>query len=173
MFVFGHIGITLGVFYFLNRLFPKKNFRFDYRWVAFGALLPDIIDKPLGKIILAETIGSGRIYAHTLLFVILLAVAGYLYYQKKEQNCFLVLAGASFCHLLEDRMWNSPRVFFWPLFGWSFSKDTGYSSFFEYFMKIFSRAYDPGSLGVFVPEIIGLGITLLFAVNYIRINRKI
>ena len=25
MFIFGHIGITLGIFYSLNRLLPKKN----------------------------------------------------------------------------------------------------------------------------------------------------
>ncbi|MCQ1535116.1 metal-dependent hydrolase [Methanosarcina sp. KYL-1] len=172
MFIFGHIGITLGIFYSLDHLFPEKNFRFDYQLVAFGSLCPDFIDKPLGRIILAETIGSGRIFAHTLLFVILLGLAGYLVYRRKLYSLPLVLAGASFCHLLEDRIWNSPEVLFWPLFGWGFPQDTIYGNFLEYFMVILGRAYDPVYAGVFASEIIGLGITLLFTASYVRLKMK-
>ncbi|AKB17359.1 MULTISPECIES: metal-dependent hydrolase [unclassified Methanosarcina] len=168
MFIFGHIGITLGIFYFLNRLLPKKNIPVDLKWIAFGALLPDFIDKPLGRIILTETIGSGRIFAHTLLFGVLLGlVAAYIFYQK-GWTIPLIVAGASFCHLLEDQMWNSPEVLFWPLLGWKFPKDTLSGSFIEYFMKILSNSYNPASTSVFIPEIIGLGIILLFTASCIR-----
>jgi len=168
MFIFGHIGITLGVFYSLNRLFPEKNILVNLKWIAFGALLPDFIDKPLGRIILAETIGSGRIFAHTLLFGVLLGlVAAYAFYQK-GWKIPLIVAGASFCHLLEDQMWNSPEVLFWPLLGWKFPKDTISGGFIEYFMTILNNSYNPASSGVFIPEIIGMGIILLFAVSRIR-----
>lgn len=168
MFIFGHIGITLGIFYSLNRLLPKKNIPIDFKWIAFGALLPDFIDKPLGRIILAETIGSGRIFAHTLLFGVLLGlVAAYAFYQK-GWKIPLIVTGASFCHLLEDQMWNSPEVLFWPLLGWKFPKDTLSGSFIEYFMKILTNSYNPASTGVFIPEIIGLSIILLFAGSRIR-----
>ncbi|WP_440946671.1 metal-dependent hydrolase [Methanosarcina sp. T3] len=168
MFILGHIGITLGIFYFLSRLLPKKNIPVDFKWIAFGALLPDFIDKPLGRIILAETIGSGRIFAHTLLFAILLGLlAAYAFYQK-GWTVPLIVAGASFCHLLEDQIWNSPEVLFWPFLGWKFPKDTLSGGFIEYFMKILNNSYNPASAGVFIPEIVGLSIILLFAASRIR-----
>ncbi|AKB76723.1 hypothetical protein MSHOH_0240 [Methanosarcina horonobensis HB-1 = JCM 15518] len=172
MFIFGHIGITLGIFYFLSRLFPGKNIPVDIKWIAFGALLPDLIDKPLGRIILAEAVGSGRIFAHTLIFAILLGLAAYYNFYQKGWKVPLVIAGASFCHLLEDQMWNSPRAFFWPLLGWEFPRDTFSGSFIEYFMRILNNSYNPAYSSVFISEIIGLGIILLFAGSYIRSKAK-
>ena len=40
----------------------------DLRVLAFGAVLPDLIDKPIGSILFTDYYGTGRIYAHTLLF---------------------------------------------------------------------------------------------------------
>ena len=171
MFIFGHIGITLGIFYFLSRLSSKNSFWVKVPWIAIGALLPDFIDKPLGRIILAETIGSGRIFAHTLLFGLLLGLAGYyLYTQGKPE--LLIIAGASFCHLLEDQIWNTPEVFFWPLLGWGFPKDTISGSFIEYLMIIFNRSYDPEFTEVFISEIVGLLIIVLLTGVYIREKTK-
>ena len=61
MFFFGHIGITLGVFYSLRRLSSKNNFWAAVPYIIVGSLLPDIIDKPLGRIIFAE---DDRKWAH-------------------------------------------------------------------------------------------------------------
>jgi membrane-bound metal-dependent hydrolase YbcI (DUF457 family) len=171
MFIFGHIGITLGIFYFLYRLFSKKNFPSVVPYIVLGSLLPDIIDKPLGRIILAEAVGSGRIFAHTLLFVILLGLLGY-YLSHKGQPKLLVIAGASFCHLLEDQIWNTPEVVFWPFLGWGFPKDTISGSFMEYLMIIFNRSYDPAFTEVFISEIIGLIIIILLAGSYIQSKVK-
>ena len=172
MFVFGHIGITLGIVYSaaysLGRLFPEKNFQIDYRWVALGSLFPDMIDKPLGRIVLTETIGSGRIFAHTLLFGILLALTGYFLYRRTADQKPPVFAGASLCHILEDQLWKSPEVLFWPLLGWSFPRDQIHGNFFEYLAVVFSHAYDPAYTGVFTSEIIGFCITLTFAGSYAR-----
>jgi hypothetical protein len=44
----------------------------DYRLVLIASILPDIIDKPLGGVILKESVGNGRIYAHTFLFLLFL-----------------------------------------------------------------------------------------------------
>jgi membrane-bound metal-dependent hydrolase YbcI (DUF457 family) len=171
MFIFGHIGITLGIFYFLSRLSSKNSFWVTVPWIAIGALLPDFIDKPLGRIILAETIGSGRIFAHTLLFGLLLGLAGYyLYTQGKPE--LLIIAGASFCHLLEDQMWNTPEVLFWPFLGWDFPKDMISGNFFEYLMIIFNRSYDPEFIEVFISEIVGLLIIVLLTGVYIREKTK-
>lgn len=171
MFVFGHVGITLGIFYLLSRLLSKNNFWVKVPWIAFGALLPDFIDKPLGRIILAETIGSGRIFAHTLLFGLLLGLTGYYLYRQGKPE-LLIIAGASFCHILEDQIWNTPEVFFWPLLGWRFPKDTISASFIEYLMIIFSRSYHPAFTEVFISEIVGLTIIVLLTVKYMSEKKK-
>jgi membrane-bound metal-dependent hydrolase YbcI (DUF457 family) len=171
MFVFGHIGITLGIFYILNRFTSKNSFWANVPWIAIGALLPDFIDKPLGRIILAETIGSGRIFAHTLLFGLLLGLAGYYLYSQGKPE-FLIIAGASFCHLLEDQMWNMPGVLFWPLLGWKFPRDTISGSFIQYLRIIFDRCYEPGFTGVFISEIVGLIIIVILTVTYTKERRK-
>jgi len=171
MFIFGHIGFTLGIFYILSRLSSKNNFLAAVPYIVVGSLLPDIIDKPLGRVILAETIGSGRIFAHTLFFVILLGLAGYYFYHKGQPK-LLIIAGASFCHLLEDQMWNNPKVFFWPLLGWEFPKDTISGSFIEYLMIILSRSYAPAFTEVFTSEMIGMLIIVFLTGKYIKSKIK-
>jgi len=78
MFVFGHLGVTLGVVFLALRLLKlrtKLEIKFNrrlYLFVFTGSLLPDLIDKPVGEILLAGSISNGRIFAHTLLFNFLL-----------------------------------------------------------------------------------------------------
>lgn len=172
MFIFGHIGITLGIFYLLSRVFPGKNIPIDFKWIAFGALLPDFIDKPLGRIVLAETIGSGRIFAHTFIFAIVLGLVAYYTFYREGWMTPLIIAGASFCHLLEDQMWNSPRAFLWPILGWEFPRDTISGGFIEYLIRILNNSYNPAHADVFISEIIGLGIILLFIGSHIRSKMK-
>ena len=45
-----------------------------------GALLPDIIDKPVGLFFLREAFGHGRLFSHTLLFPTLVALVGFYLY---------------------------------------------------------------------------------------------
>jgi membrane-bound metal-dependent hydrolase YbcI (DUF457 family) len=171
MFIFGHIGITLGIFYLLSRLSSKNNLWVNVPWIAIVALLPDFIDKSLGRIILAETIGNGRIFAHTLLFFLLLSIAGY-YLSNQGKPELLIIAGASFCHLLEDQMWSMPKVLFWPFLGWGFPKDTISGNFIEYLWIIFNRSYTAGFTDTFLSEIIGLFIIILFTGNVLKNRDK-
>jgi hypothetical protein len=58
----------------------------DWRLIgfcAFGAVLPDLIDKPVGHILLAGSLDSGRIFAHGLLFLGLLLAAGVVLEQRR------------------------------------------------------------------------------------------
>jgi len=171
MFFFGHIGITLGIFYFLKRFSSKNDFGASVPYIVLGSLLPDIIDKPLGRIIFAEAIGSGRIYAHTLLFATLLALVGYHFYCQGKTE-LLIVAAASFCHLLEDNMWNSLEVLLWPLMGWGFPRDTISGSFIEYLMFIFTRSYTVAFTEVFISEIIGLFIIISLTGKYIQLKKE-
>ena len=49
-------------------------------FAALGALIPDLIDKPVGHILFAETLDSGRLFGHGLLFVGILLAAGIISY---------------------------------------------------------------------------------------------
>lgn len=171
MFFFGHIGITLGIFYFLRRFFFKNDFWAFVPYIVVGSLLPDIIDKPLGRIIFAEAIGSGRIYAHTLFFTSLLALVGYYFFCKGKPE-LLIVAAASFCHLLEDSMWNSLKVLLWPLMGLEFPRDTISGSFIEYLFFIFTRSYTVAFTEVFIAEIIGLFIIIFLTGKYIQLKKE-
>jgi membrane-bound metal-dependent hydrolase YbcI (DUF457 family) len=169
MFVFGHIGITLGIFYLLSHLSTKNKFWSIVPYIVVGSLLPDIIDKPLGRIILAETIGSGRIFAHTLIFAIMLGLVGYYLYHQGQPNLLIIIA-ATFCHLLEDSMWNSPQVLFWPLLGWEFPRDTISGSFIDYLMLIMNRSYTVSFTEVFIAEITGLFIIIALMGKYVQLK---
>src|SRR5437870_12327016 len=62
MFLLGHLGIGLGLAWLLSWKSPT---RIEYRFMLFGAILPDLIDKPLAYI----TGLDSRLWAHTFLFL--------------------------------------------------------------------------------------------------------
>ncbi len=66
--IFWHVGGTIAIFRYVFRD-PKV----DVRFLALGALLPDLIDKPLGTILLPDAFNSSsQVIGHTLLFSIVL-----------------------------------------------------------------------------------------------------
>lgn len=68
MFFFGHLGITLGIAVLCFHLFKIEPTRKRYGAILLGPVLPDLIDKPIGEILLADSLSNGRLVAHTLLF---------------------------------------------------------------------------------------------------------
>ncbi|KLU60294.1 hypothetical protein CEB3_c31450 [Peptococcaceae bacterium CEB3] len=74
MFIFGHVGFTTLAAKGVEKVTGEK--RMDYRLVVVGSILPDLIDKPIGRILFQSRFESGRVYAHTLAFVILLTAIG-------------------------------------------------------------------------------------------------
>lgn len=104
MLLFAHLGLALAA----ARPFARASLVF----VAIGAMLPDIIDKPLGEAIYG-TPNMGRIFAHTLLFLLLLGAAAY--YTKDVRLASLF--GGVLIHLILDFMWASPEILLWPLLG--------------------------------------------------------
>ncbi len=84
-----------------------------------GAVLPDLIDKPLGLLITGSG-GFGRIYAHTLLFFLLLISAGCLsrgMYSRRVGTLVLSAAAGVLSHQLLDVLWLLPVTWYWPLLG--------------------------------------------------------
>lgn len=91
------------------------------RWTVFicglGAVLPDIIDKPLGHILLQGTLDNGRLFAHGLLFLGLVTVAGLILLRSKRSYLLLALALGILLHQLADTMFLDDVGWFWPFFG--------------------------------------------------------
>ncbi|TAJ45303.1 metal-dependent hydrolase [Methanofollis fontis] len=92
---------------------------------ALGALIPDIVDKPLGHIFLAESLGYGRIYLHTLLFLVIVLAIGALIFWR-SRNVLVLAAGAGIAsHQVLDAMWREPTNWYYPFLGpFSGSGDT-------------------------------------------------
>ncbi len=84
-----------------------------------GAVLPDIIDKPLGHLLLGGTLDYGRIYAHTLLFCAVFACFALLLtcYRVRWALPATVLAAGIAGHQVLDFMWLDPVTWYYPLLG--------------------------------------------------------
>ena len=173
MLLFGHTGITLGaaaaVSYALGNY--KKSWitsageYLDVRLLMIGSLLPDFIDKPLGQVILGKTLSNGRIYSHTVLFLVLISAAGIYLRQRHHKNWLLILALGTFTHLILDRMWLTPKTLFWPIFGLAFDR----INLAEWVPNIFHRLLtDPGS---YIPELAGMIILLWFGITLLLRKR--
>jgi inner membrane protein len=147
VFVFAHTGIALGAAALLNGFCGSRQEneatetdecaaptaaklrsveawlvslgrRIDLRVLLIGALLPDIIDKPAGLLVYG-TIWC-RLFSHSLLFLALIAGAGFILYARWHKNWLLVLAFGVFMHLVLDEMWLDMHTLLWPAQGFSF-----------------------------------------------------
>lgn len=96
--------------------------RIDIRLLLVGALLPDIIDKPVGQLLFRETLSSGIIYCHTLLFLIVITAAGVIVYRRYGRTWLLAFSFGTFTHLILDKMWNYPEALLWPAYGFTFKR---------------------------------------------------
>jgi len=92
MYPLAHIGFALLVARVLRR---------NGKLVALGGMLPDIIDKPLSLL----GIGCGRFVAHSLLFTVFVTLLN----PDVGLGCVT--------HLILDRIWENPEVFFLPFLG--------------------------------------------------------
>src|SRR5256712_9805172 len=109
VFLLGHLGIGLGLAWLLS---TRSSVRIDYRLVLFGAILPDVIDKPLAFVLSLE----GRLWAHTFLF--LFAILALSFVPSCRGARLLGFGGST--HLLFGRIWNQPAVVLYPAYGWTF-----------------------------------------------------
>jgi len=168
MFIFGHIGITVGIFVLIRTHPAFSKIDLNIPFIAFGAMLPDILDKPLGEGLLADTLANGRIYGHTLLFFFLVLTIAYYIYKKIDNPNLLIIPVASFMHLLQDRMWMTPQTLLWPLMGWQFPDGYQSAGILDYFLSIFKNAYTPAMSFVFLSELSGLLILIIVLGSSIR-----
>lgn len=161
MLFLGHIGITLGLARFIELCTTKtgkysKYININYGLAAVGSMLPDIIDKPLGHLILRDSLNYGRIISHTLVFSSLLWLIA-LASLRRGIKWPLAFSFGSLVHLALDEMWQRPAVLFWPLYGWGFP-----SSNQDFLQGVLQSLHRPG---VYLPEILGAVILIVLWLN--------
>ena len=84
----------------------------DHRLVVVGALLPDLVDAPLGgPRVLHSLLGCALV-----LTVVMLATRG----RRTLRRQVLALPIGMFLHLVLDGMWARTEAFWWPVFGLGF-----------------------------------------------------
>lgn len=201
MFIFGHIGITIGAGMLIeaitnhqhkkeriqesesdlstgqavdreadSRVYKPNVFPIgkwlDYRLLLVASMLPDIIDKPLGQVFLKNTFSYGRIYGHTLVFILITGILGMLVFKKWGKGWLLTMAFGSFMHDMEDQSWRWPQVLWWPLKGWAFPKEELNAWLSGIFQAMVTEP------DVFIPELVGIGILAMAAARVILNKRS-
>ena len=93
----------------------------DLRVLVLGALLPDLIDKPIGSVLFASYFDTGRIYAHTLLFAAVALTAVMLATRRGSaaRKRWMALPIGVLLHLLLD-MPIDAETLWWPVLGLEF-----------------------------------------------------
>lgn len=140
--------------------------RIDIRILLIGSLLPDIIDKLVGNFFFRDTFSNGRIFCHTLPFLILISILGFYLYRSREKTWLLALSFGTFTHLIFDQMWLQPQTLFWPLYGFAFER-VDLTHWVENIL--YALHTDPY---IYVSEIIGAAILIWFASELVR-QRKV
>lgn len=130
-----HVAATLFLFRWIFRD-PKV----DVRFLALGALLPDLVDLPVGTLIAPDEFAAGQLWMHTLLVPSILAVVILLMTRRgRRRRAWMALVVGMFFHLLLDGMWTSSEVFLWPGFGTEFPRQP-----LPYWVNAWERAlHDP------------------------------
>lgn len=188
MFIFGHIGITVGAATIISGLATKSrpdqnkkeaelenhqkrksllaswfeslaNFM-DVRLLIIGSMLPDIIDKPLGMIFLE----NGRTYFHTLIIALIVFGLGLYLYRSRKSIWLLTLNIGMFSHLILDYMWQTPDTLFWPLFGWTFPMENPASWLSNWLSTLI---HNPA---VYISEVAGL--LILMSILWFLIGKR-
>ena len=152
-----HLGITVLV---VRYVFRDPNM--DLRWIMVGSLLPDVIDKPIGSILFNDTFGNHRLFAHALVFPVVLLAFVMLTTRRgtaRRKGAIAVVIGC-FIHLVLDGVWTSPDGFLWPFFGWEFPRVVGsdFATLLEHMVR---------SPFVWAGEAVGVGYLVLLWRRYL------
>ena len=140
--------------------------KIDTRLLLIGSLLSDIIDKPVGTFFFRDSLSSGRMFCHTLIFFLLITLAGFYLHRSHRKTWLLVLSFGTFTHLICDQMWLTPQTLLWPVYGWTFQK-----SDLTYWPQhiLYALHTNPA---VYVPELVGAVILIWFVLVLVR-RRKL
>jgi hypothetical protein len=162
MYLLGHIGSALICYIMISYIFENDNW--DHKrnqiLISIGAILPDLLDKPIGALIF----GIGRWIGHSILFQLTFYIIVKIVVQKykpsfyKKYDIEILLTGA-IIHLIGDLPGLPLETIFWPMLGGF--EISGNSSFLLGYQNIETIITEIG--GVLVITI--LGITQKWRIN--------
>ena len=121
----------------------------DLRYLALGAILPDLIDTPIAFVMWSSW-QAPRLTTHSLLFgstamvMVLLATR-----RGSRRKRWMLVAVGVLMHLGLDAMWADPHTLWWPFLGWEFTRSS-MATFGTYAASVLS---DPWMWG---GEVVGL-----------------
>ncbi len=138
--------------------------RVDLRLLLIGSLLPDIVDKPIGLYFFRETFSNGRIFCHTLIFMVLGSLIGLYFYRRQGKTWGIALSFGTLTHLILDQMWHKPRTLLWPLLSISFERVDLSSWTSNIFYALFNNP------AVYIPEL--FGAIVLFWFMWVLLDTK-
>lgn len=111
-----HVGATTA----LTR-YAFRDERMDLRFLLLGAVLPDIIDTPIG-LLFFESLQSVRLFTHSLVLAGLLMSWIVLATRRgRPRKRWMPIAIGVLIHLFLDAMWADPETLWWPILGLDFS----------------------------------------------------
>ena len=114
--LFWHAGATVAI-----ARYTFRDDRMDLRMLLLGALLPDLIDTPIGLVFYGR-FHSVRLATHGLILAALVMVAVVMSTRRgRPRKMWMPLAIGLLFHVLLDAMWLDPETLWWPLLGWDFS----------------------------------------------------
>lgn len=91
------------------------------RWLVlactFGAVLPDLVDKPVGLMFLNGSLYLSRTYFHTLLFLLIVLALGILVWHRTRSFLGIGVAAGMFSHQMLDLMYRAYWNWLWPFYG--------------------------------------------------------
>jgi inner membrane protein len=168
MYLLAHTGITLGAARVVEQAVNRPWFRVDYRFILLGSLLPDIVDKPLGIVIFPEAIGNGRTFLHTMIFLVMTILLGAFVYRWKNALWGFFIAFGVLMHFSMDAMWTDPVTLYWPFIKPAFDKYPDIELLHIVRSWVYTLQVEPR---IFLPELAGLVILLIFAIRIITEKR--
>jgi membrane-bound metal-dependent hydrolase YbcI (DUF457 family) len=112
----------------------------DLRYLAVGAILPDLIDTPIA-IAMWSSWQAPRLMAHSLAFGSMAMVAVLVGTRRgKRRKQWMLVAVGVLMHLGLDAMWADPNTLWWPFLGWEFTR-VGAATFGAYASAVFSNPW--------------------------------
>lgn len=148
MFIFTHVGITLGGATLVSGVVAKLRNRFSNssdtvsintsleakesfseisgfkslsRFLDIRLLIiGSLFPDIIDKPLEFIGFGNGRSITHTLLVMLIVLLTGIFLSLNNKKTWLMVIAIGMSTHLILDSMWLTPHTLLWPIYGWSF-----------------------------------------------------
>lgn len=114
MLLLAHLVIGLIIGFILYEVFHARTI---IVFCAIGSVLPDLVDKVLGRIILSGGLDNGRIFFHSLGIALLFVLIGVIVWRYYRSFSFFMVGLGMLSHQLADMMWTSPVSWYYPFLG--------------------------------------------------------